>query len=268
MSNNTSNATLREETTVFADTTTQTTSTEIKSTSTVTEGGGMGAMAVAGTVIGAIVAACVIACLAVIILIRYRKSQKKSQDKYKQTVKNLKIDQLPTPSDVASEELRPPGRKPVTREPEVEPDLGSSVLHYQNVAELKYENVDSPAEIEQPIYLEPRGEDKRLYTTGAGSEYYVVNDDPSKVPNLQCRDDNPKQNNKIRTNVTSDSNTKKTTSHSTKDYVNLKEEIILPPHPKHKDKRMKIHAKNDLAVDEVYENEEIPKIQHSKKPKR
>lgn len=36
MSNNTSNETLREETTVFADTTTQTTSTEIKSTSTVT----------------------------------------------------------------------------------------------------------------------------------------------------------------------------------------------------------------------------------------
>ncbi|XP_063403000.1 uncharacterized protein LOC134687017 [Mytilus trossulus] len=263
MSNNTSTETVREETTVF--TTIQTTSTEVKSTSTVTVEG-MGAMAIAGTVIGAIVAACVIACLAVIILIRYRKSQKKSQDKYKQTVKNLKIDQLPTPSDVASEELRPPGRKPVIREPEVEPDLGSSVLHYQNVAELKYENVDSPAE--QPIYLEPRGEDKRLYTTGAGSEYYVVNDDPSKVPNLPSRDDNPKQINKIRTNFTSDSNTKRPTSHSAKDYVNLKEEIILPPHPKQKDKRMKIQAKNDLAVDEVYENEEIPKIQHSKKPKR
>lgn len=266
MSNNTTDvsSTAREETTEVVETTVhvQTTSTETRRTPT----GGMTDMAIAGTVIGAIVAACVIACLAVLILIRYRKAQKKSKEKYKQTVKNLKIDQLPSPSEVATEELRPPGRKPV-RETEIEPDLGSSVLHYQNVTELKYENVEN-AGIEQPIYLEPREADKRLYTTGAGSEYYVVNDDPSKVPKLPCRDDNPKQKNKIRTNITSDSDTNKPTAHSAKDYVNLKEEIILPPLPKQKDKRLKIQAKNNLAVDEVYENEEIQKTQHSKKPKR
>ncbi|CAC5379669.1 unnamed protein product [Mytilus coruscus] len=239
MSNNTTDvsSTAREETTEVVETTVhvQTTSTETRRTPT----GGMTDMAIAGTVIGAIVAACVIACLAVLILIRYRKAQKKSKEKYKQTVKNLKIDQLPSPSEVATEELRPPGRKPV-RETEIEPDLGSSVLHYQNVTELKYENVEN-AGIEQPIYLEPREADKRLYTTGAGSEYYVVNDDPM-----------------IQTLINKPS----------KDYVNLKEEIILPPLPKQKDKRLKIQAKNNLAVDEVYENEEIQKTQHSKKPKR
>lgn len=310
MSNNTPNASESTPSTVSTSSVTAAITTTVLSTgptSTVTLADGIAPGGIAGIVIGAIVISGLFVALIVVFVIRRKVKDKKGSDKYIETIKNLKINQLPSPSEVESAEIRPLDRNP-TKKPEIEPDLSSSDKHYQNVSELKYENIEG-SELGQPIYLEPKPEEKRLYSTTEGSEYYVV-DDPSKqgkTPGLPSREDNakpkkvtnviktqkdqakkeqkskppkPKPNKAKSQPVTekpkqsehkkeesssdsdSDSESNKPGIQSKKDYVNLQDEKITPP--AHVVQKHKTQSKQELIVDDVYENEELPKSPRTK----
>lgn len=244
---------------------------------------GMSPSGIAGVSIGAIIVVCIIVVITILILIKYRVIRKKGSEEYNKTIKDLKINTLPSPEEVEREEIRPLERMPTTGGPEIESDFGSSTKHYQNIQDTKYENVTDAADT-QPIYLEPEpGAEKRLYTTAEGSEYYMVDDLEKANPNLPSRDDYKKQPTAVSKNKTANNQNKthktannvkaqtdesssgssetdsdsecKPTFHTTKDYVNVKDENITIPPPENIMKGRP--PKKSLSVDDVYENEEM-----------
>lgn len=217
--------------------------------------------------------------------IKYRVKQKKGSEEYNKVIKGLNIDKPPSPSEVENAEVRPLERIP-TEKPEIESDLGSSIKHYQNIHDIKYENVQNVTDVAdtQPIYLEPEpGPEKRLYTTAEGSEYYTMDGHEKANPNLPSRDDYKKQptavsknktaNNQNKTNTQTTANNDSTQKddslsdssetdsdpeckpplHSKKDYVNLQDQKITPPENITKGRQ----PKQSLIADDIYENEEI-----------
>lgn len=154
-------------------------------------GGGMSGGSMAGMIIGIIAGIVVIGGVVFLVLRKYRKMQKeknKGYKEYKDKVNQLKIDQLPSPSDIEGAEIRPRDRKPIKKE---EPVDDTSGQFYENEDDKKmYENVNND---KQPIYLEPAKTDTLTYTAAnvahGEAEYYVVEERGKSPPGLPSRDE-------------------------------------------------------------------------------